>query len=211
MLCSASSIATQGRKKVRHETPDHWASCRRSLCRRSDPGRGLPSSRATCSVSTASPKALLHPLSCHSGAQPVLWPHPVEPAVLQPESPVEAELVPARFWLRHRNARTRRGGRGAARRAERRGQDQPHHLQRRFYAPARRICIRRPLGRTFTRKPGQSTGGLNDLQLHPDQPISHLPAPLSASVSRWLEGEGHPCCDALRSRLRTSLGRPFPP
>ena len=32
---------------------------------------------------------------------------PFEPALLQPESPVEAELVPARLWLRHRTARTR--------------------------------------------------------------------------------------------------------
>ena len=32
-------------------------------------------------------------------------------ALLQPESPVEAELVPARLWLRHRTARSRRGRR----------------------------------------------------------------------------------------------------
>jgi hypothetical protein len=65
------------------------------------------------------------------------------------------------------------------------------------------------MGRTFTRKSGQSAGGLNDLQLHPDQPIPHLPAALSASLSRWLEGEGHPGGNALRARLRTSLGAYF--
>src|ERR1022692_1650095 len=40
------------------------------------------------------------------------------------------------------------------------GHDQPHRLQRRFFAPARRFCPRRPLGRTFTGKSGQSAGGL---------------------------------------------------
>src|SRR5271169_646954 len=46
----------------------------------------------------------------------------------------------------------------------------------------------------------------DDLQLHPDQPLPHLPAPLSASLSRWLEGEGHPGGDAVRPCLRTSPG-----
>ena len=40
------------------------------------------------------------------------------------------------------------------------GQDQPHRLQRHFPAPTRRFCSRRPLGRTFTGKSGQSAGGL---------------------------------------------------
>ena len=47
-----------------------------------------------------------------------------------------------------------------ARGSEGRRQDQPHRLQRRFLAPARRLCSCRPLGRTFTRKSGQSAGGL---------------------------------------------------
>ena len=44
--------------------------------------------------------------------------------------------------------------------SEGRGQDQPHRVQRRFPAPARRLCSRRPLGRTLPRKSGQSAGGL---------------------------------------------------
>ena len=54
-------------------------------------------------------------------------------------------------------------------------------------------------------------GRLDDVQLHPDQPIPHLPAALSASLSRWLEGEGHPGGDAVRPRLRTGPGRLLSP
>ena len=43
--------------------------------------------------------------------------------------------------------------------------------------------------------------GLNNLQLHPDQPIPHLPAAVSAPLSRWLEGEGHSGGHAVRSRF----------
>ena len=69
----------------------------------------------------------------------------------------------------------------------------------------------RSLGRTFAGKSGQPAGGLNDLQLHPDQPIPNLPAAVSASLPRWLEGERHPGSDAVRPRLRTSPGRLFSP
>jgi hypothetical protein len=51
----------------------------------------------------------------------------------------------------------------------------------------------------------------DDLQLNPDQPVPHLPTAVSASLSRWLKGEGHPRRDALRPRLRTSPGGPLSP
>src|SRR5437870_9902412 len=50
----------------------------------------------------------------------------------------------------------------------------------------------------------------DDLQLHPDQPISDLPAPLPSSLSRWLAGEGHPGSHALRACFRTRSGRLLP-
>ena len=156
-------------------------------------------------------RSLLHSDSGHSRAQPVCRARYFEPPLLQPESPVEAELVPARLRLRHRTARPGRSGRNPARGSERRGQDQPHRLQRRFPAPTRRFCPRRPLGRTFPGESRQPAGGLNDLQLHSDQPVPDLPAALSASLSRWLEGKGHPGCDALRPGFRTSPGRLFSP
>src|SRR6266550_8742167 len=50
----------------------------------------------------------------------------------------------------------------------------------------------------------------DDLQLHPDQPISELPAPLPSSLSRWLAGERYSGRHALRPRLRTRSGRLLP-
>src|SRR5580693_8126019 len=51
----------------------------------------------------------------------------------------------------------------------------------------------------------------NDIQLHSDQPIPHLPAAISASLPRWVERKGHAGGDALRPCLRTSPGRLFSP
>ena len=85
---------------------------------------------------------------------------PFRPALLHPESPVEADLVPARLRLRRRTARPRRSRRKAARRAARRGQDQPHRRQRHFPAQPRRFCSRQPVGRTVARQSGQPAGGL---------------------------------------------------
>src|SRR6266568_9580659 len=48
---------------------------------------------------------------------------------------------------------------------------------------------------------------LDDLQLHPDQPILDVPAPLPTSLSRWLAGERHAGSHALRTCLRTCSGR----
>ncbi len=70
MPCSANSTATR-RKKVPHETPNHRFIRRRSLCRRSDPGRGIPGSRATSSFSSPGSKGLLHAYTGHPGADPL--------------------------------------------------------------------------------------------------------------------------------------------
>src|ERR1022692_448073 len=64
--CSASSTVISARKKVPHETPNYRPARRRSLCRRPDPGRRLPGSRATSPVSSAGTEALLHTHSGHS-------------------------------------------------------------------------------------------------------------------------------------------------
>src|SRR5207249_5155561 len=48
---------------------------------------------------------------------------------------------------------------------------------------------------------------LDDLQLHSDQPILDVPAPLPSSLSRWLERERHSGSHALRTSLRTGSGR----
>src|ERR1039457_4407109 len=55
--CSASSTVISARKKVPHETPNYRPARRRSLCRRPDPGRRLPGSRATSPVSSAGTEA----------------------------------------------------------------------------------------------------------------------------------------------------------
>src|SRR5438552_9615976 len=47
----------------------------------------------------------------------------------------------------------------------------------------------------------------DDLQLHPDQPIPHLPATLSSSLFGWLARERYSGRHALRPRLRTRSGR----
>jgi hypothetical protein len=60
MPCSASSTAISARKKVPHETPDHWFKRRGPLYRRPNPRRSLPRSGATSPFSSASAKALLN-------------------------------------------------------------------------------------------------------------------------------------------------------
>src|SRR5947209_7659051 len=47
----------------------------------------------------------------------------------------------------------------------------------------------------------------DDLQLHPDQPVSDLPTAVPLSLLGWLAREGHPRCDALRAGIRTCSGR----
>src|SRR6266513_5101726 len=51
---------------------------------------------------------------------------------------------------------------------------------------------------------------LDDLQLHPNQPIPHLPATLSSSLFGWLARERYSGRHALRPRLRTRSGRLLP-
>ncbi len=50
----------------------------------------------------------------------------------------------------------------------------------------------------------------DDLQLHANQPILDLPAALSPSLSRWLEGKRHTGRDALRAGIRTGTRCLFP-
>src|SRR5947208_12799638 len=52
---------------------------------------------------------------------------------------------------------------------------------------------------------------LDDLSLHPDQPIPHLPATLSSSLFGWLARERYSGRHALRPRLRTRSGRLLSP
>src|SRR5580658_10261432 len=68
------------------------------------------------------------------------------------------------------------------------------------------VLLPRASGRSFRPQTWTIRRWPDDLQLHPDQPVPHLSAALSASLSRWLEGEGHAGGDAVRARLRTSLG-----
>src|SRR5450631_34737 len=62
------------------------------------------------------------------------------------------------------------------------------------------------VGRNSRRRIWTTLRWPDDLQLHTNQPIPHLPAALSPSLSRWLEGEGHSRGHVVRSCLRASTG-----
>src|SRR6202795_4150873 len=65
------------------------------------------------------------------------------------------------------------------------------------------------VGKNFHRQIWIALRSHDDLQLHADQPIPHLPAAVSVSLPRWLEGKRYPSRDAVRSRFRTSTGSTF--
>src|SRR5271167_1640640 len=99
MPCSASSTAISDRKTVQHETPDRRPPCRGSVRGGPNPRRALPRSSAESPVSSASTKALLHSYPHRSRARPIFRPCHFQPPLLQPQGPVEVQLVPARLWL----------------------------------------------------------------------------------------------------------------
>ncbi len=107
MPYSASSTAISARKKVQHETPDCRPPRRRSLRGRPNPRRAFSGSSAESLVPSTSTKAVLHSGSSHSRTRPIFRPCHFQPPLLQPESPLEVQLVPARLWLRCRTARSR--------------------------------------------------------------------------------------------------------
>ena len=49
----------------------------------------------------------------------------------------------------------------------------------------------------------------DELQLHPDQPVPHLPSPLSPSLSRWLAGKRYPSRHALWAGFERALAAYF--
>src|SRR5690349_25051092 len=102
MLCFASSTAISPKKKVPHETPDYRIARGQSLCCRSDPRWHLPCSCTNGEVSATGAKALLHAGSSRPSAGAVCRSHRFESYLLQSEGALEAELVPAGFWLRRR-------------------------------------------------------------------------------------------------------------
>ncbi len=90
-------------------------------------------------------------------------------------------------------------------------QDQPCRRQRHFPAQSgwfrarwsngNESRVRHPRASLYGRRP-------SDLQLHPDQPVPHLPAPLSPPLSRWLARKRYSRGHAFRARLRTSSVAP---